>query len=64
MFYGGFVAEQSVTEIIPLAATNLVTPKGAAKQELLFSKQASILLSGVLTVLSRLLDLGTFSCQN
>ncbi len=48
--WGGFVehlsktcaAQQSVTKIIYLIFINLVTPKAAAKRELLFNKPASV----------------------
>jgi hypothetical protein len=36
------VAQQSVTKIISLKTVNLVTPKAAAKHELLFNKPASV----------------------
>jgi hypothetical protein len=36
-----YAAQQSVTQFIAMFALNLVTPKAAAKQELLFNKPAN-----------------------
>ncbi len=48
----GFVEHQSQTKSIPLAITNLVTPKAGAKHELLFNKAAS--MAGLLYIKVRL----------
>ncbi len=43
------VAQHSVTKIISQTFVNLVTPKAAAKHEILFNKQASVAITGRVT---------------